>query len=358
MLSYQDKNPRTVNYLRTIYFDHPDWTPCRVSLMPATWMKYGEQLEELVLRHPRLFPDFRAGEKDYDAYPDVLYEPGQHTDCWGSVWDNVAPGLSSIVIHEPLTDWETFEAWTAPDPLTEAAFGPRDWEAVALNIAEAKARGDVASRGDLQHGFMYMRLYYLRGFENLMFDIATDDPRLQQLIDIVLDYNATVVATCVELGAEQISLGDDLGLQKSLPIHPTRWRQLLKPCYETIYEPCRDRDLAVRMHSDGHILEIIPDLVDAGVRVINPQIRANGLAGLQEIAKGKVAIDIDLDRQLFPFASPDEIRAHITQVYQALHQPEGGLLLHAECEPDVPLENIEAICATLEEVASLPDPDL
>jgi hypothetical protein len=101
-------------------------------------------------------------------------------------------------------------------------------------------------------------------------------------------------------------------------------------------------------------LEIIPDLIEAGVRVLNPQIRANGLSGLQAYAKGKVAIDLDLDRQFFPFATPAQIEDHIAEAFEALYLPEGGLMLHAECEPDVPLENIETICTTLERICEPP----
>jgi len=54
MLSYAGRNRYTVNFLKTLYFDNPEWTICRVGLMPATWMRHREQLEELVLAHERL----------------------------------------------------------------------------------------------------------------------------------------------------------------------------------------------------------------------------------------------------------------------------------------------------------------
>ncbi|MGQ9629848.1 MAG: hypothetical protein ACUVXI_05960 [bacterium] len=37
------------------------------------------------------------------------------------------------------------------------------------------------------------------------------------------------------------------------------------------------------------------------------------------------------------------------EAIDVLGSDEGGLMLSAECEPDVPLENIEAICEVLEE---------
>ena len=145
-----------------------------------------------------------------------------------------------------------------------------------------------------------------------------------------------------------------MGMQDSLPISPTDWRRCLGPCFESIFGRCRDRGIYVYLHSDGHIIEIIPDLVKCGVTVINPQIRANTLEGLVEYAKGDVCINLDLDRQLFPFATTAQIKAHIREARDHLYSPDGGLMLHAECAPDVPLENIKAICEALEEAGCGP----
>jgi hypothetical protein len=180
--------------------------------------------------------------------------------------------------------------------------------------------------------------------------VANEDRRLEQMIDMVLQYNLRAIERNIECGVEMMSFGDDLGFQRSLAISPGSWRRYLRPCYERMFETCHRNDVLVRFHSDGHILEIIPDLIDCGVTVLNPQIRANGLEGLQRQARGRVCIHLDLDRQLFPFASPDEIRHHIRTAVEKLSAPEGGLMLYAECEPDVPLENIRAICLALDEV--------
>ena len=46
-----------------------------------------------------------------------------------------------------------------------------------------------------------MRLFYLRRFENLMMDMATDEPRLQRVIQMVETYNRAVIDKCLALGA-------------------------------------------------------------------------------------------------------------------------------------------------------------
>lgn len=355
-MNYQGRNRHTVNYLKTIYFDFPEWTPCRVGLMPATWMKHRQDLEELVLAHPRIFPGYERGSKDFEGLDNPLYELGQHTDCWGTVWENVARGLDSFPVGYPLADWSSLDGYVPPDPLRDDMFGPRDWGQVRRSLDEAKGRGDLAIASGLWHGFMYMRLFYLRGFENLMIDLATDEPRLQKLIQMVEDHNAAVIRKILALGAEGMVFGDDLGLQGSLPMSPATWRKFIKPSYERLFGLCREADVPIYLHTDGHVLEIIPDLIEVGVRVLNPQFRANGLEGLREMAKGQVAIDQDLDRQLFPFATPSQIEEHIGQVFEALYMPRGGLMLYAECGPDVPLENIDAICTALEKICDPPQP--
>ncbi len=355
MIRYTGRNRQTVNYLKAITFDHPAWTPCRVGLMPATWIKYREDLEALVLAHPRIFPGYEKGSQDFDQIHSPLYELGRHTDCWGTVWNNVERGLDSHPLGFPLEDWAALDNYLPPDPLQDDTFGPRDWASAKRSLDRAERRGDLAVGGGLLHGFMYMRLFYLRRFENLMIDMATDDVRLQKVIRMVEEYNTVVIRRYLALGAEVMSFGDDLGLQRSLPMSPTMWRKFIKPSYERMFRDCREAGALIYLHTDGHILDIIPDLIEVGVRVLNPQFRANGLKGLKEIARGRVALDQDLDRQLFPFATPAQIEDHIGEVFEELVLAEGGLMLYAECEPDVPLENVDAICTALEKTCNPPD---
>lgn len=342
-------HPITANKLKAIRFERPDWIPCRVSLLPAAWMKHRRELEEIVLAHPCIFPGYTKGARDFDAIDNPLYEPGRRTDCWGTVWENVSRGQDSHPASFPLDDWSAWETYSPPDPQKDDLFGPYDWGAARMQAQQARENGRLAV-GVLPHGFMYMRLFYLRSFENLMVDFALQEPRLWQIIEMVEAYNTAAIRQHLDLGAELMVFGDDLGLQRSLPVSPAMWRKYLKPSYERMFSLCRQAGALVFLHSDGHILEIIPDLIEAGVNLLNPQFRANGLAGLVETARGKVAIELDLDRQMFPFAAPAQIEAHIHEAVEALYLPEGGLLLLAECGPDVPLENIDAICTTMEKV--------
>jgi uroporphyrinogen decarboxylase len=311
--------------IKALNFDYPETIPVSVGILPAAWMKYREALDALIAEHPVLFGGPTGARRDYDAIHTATYHRGQHVDAWGCVWSNLKDGMEAIVTGHPVPARSDIHTLRAPEADT-----------------------------GFPHGFMYLRLQDLRGFEELMIDFAEEPPELQMLIDTVLGYNlrqADLRLAALKAQGETgtiVTFGDDLGMQQSLPISPKQWRRYLKPCYAAIYRPFREAGYYVYMHTDGHILEIIPDLVECGVNVVNPQVRANGLDNLARTCKGKVCVDLDLDRQLFPFATPQQIDDHIREAVEVLGAPEGGLWLKAEIGEDVPLDNIAAIFGALE----------
>jgi len=308
------------DFMKAVSYNYPDRIPVKVSLLPAAWAKYGKDLQKLCLRHPMLFQNVRDTEK-VEYYTPPSYHAGKFTDAWGCVWENLKEGYESIVTGHPVPERE--DVWKLKAPSE-----------------------DIGT----PHGFMFLRLMDLRGFEEMMVDFAEEPPELQRLIDIVRDYNVRQTEIIVKNSpdSEIIFFGDDNGMQHALPISPEKWRKYIKPAYKKIYDVVHNAGKLVYMHTDGCIWPVIGDMVEAGVNVLNPQIRANGLQNLVDVCKGKICVDLDLDRQLFPFASPAQIGDHIEECTRALYLPQGGLMLSAECAADVPLENIEAICTSLE----------
>ena len=307
--------------LKSLTFDTPKTIPVSLGILPAAWMKYREKLDEIASRYPAVFGRQLVEHRDYDAVGGT-YVAGVHVDAWGYVWHNIRTGMEAFVTEHPIKTRADIHTLKAPEENT-----------------------------GFPHGFMFLRLTYLRGFEEAMIDFAEEPPELSMLIDIVLDYcmrQAELRLTELPNPPSIVSFGDDLGIQDALPISPEKWQRYLKPCFARIYKPFREAGHYVYMHTDGHILEIIPDLIDCGVNVINPQVGANGIENLARECKGKVCVDLDLDRQLFPYWSPKEIDAHIQEAVETIGAPEGGLWLKAEIGEDVSLENIEAICATLD----------
>ena len=62
------------------------------------------------------------------------------------------------------------------------------------------------------------------------------------------------------------------------------------------------------MHSDGDIRSLADDLLDGGVDVLNLQDLVNGVSWIREHLKGRVCIDLDIDRQsVTRFGTPAQI---------------------------------------------------
>jgi len=212
-----------------------------------------------------------------------------------------------------------------------------------------KARGELCE-GGLPHGFFFMRLTYLRGFDNLIVDMCTEDPRLGPLIDALYDHNRIIVSQCLAMGVDVLTIGEDLGAQHTPLISPALFRTYCRPTYERLLGPCLRTGCHVMQHSDGYIMDLLDDLILAGVTIINPQDLCNGIDNLRRELKGRICIRLDVDRQtVVPYGTRQEIRELVEEEVRVLGSPQGGLELIAGIYPPTPPENVDALACAFEE---------
>ena len=346
-MSYTERE----NYLRTAAFEGGEWIPCDLHISPASWTSLREDLEDVLARHPTIFPGFQKGRHDYANWEfGPAHRSGEHfTDAWGCVWDNIWAGLEGQVIEHPLPDWSALATYQVPDPMTTADRGPADWPASRRHVGEARAAGRLTS-GGLPHGFLLMRLWYLRGFDNLMADLVEEPPELAALIEMLATHNHRIVREWLDIGVDVVSFGEDLGTQRASTISPATFRKWIAPTYRRLMQPCRDAGAHVYLHSDGHILELVDDLIQCGVTILNPQDLCNGIDNLAREVKGRVCISLDVDRQkIVPFGSRKEIRELVREEAMKLGSPQGGFMFGGGIYPPTPPENVDALCSALEE---------
>jgi uroporphyrinogen decarboxylase len=110
-----------------------------------------------------------------------------------------------------------------------------------------------------------------------------------------------------------------------------------------MFSKVKKQGLDVWFHSDGNILEIMPDIIELGVDVLNCQASVMDINELKKYA-GKLAFRTDIDRQqVLPFVSPAEVKEYVFGLFHALGTPDGGIIACGEISEDVPLENIKAM---------------
>ncbi len=340
------------NYLRNASFQYPEFMPIHFCISGASWDMWRDKLEDVVARHPVFWPNFEKGKRDWDSFQ---FGPG-HTkgvrekDAWGCAWETSMSGIAPVAVEHPLLTWDAWDSWQAPNPLDVDDWGrPADWEDTRRRMREALERGDLRS-GGLPHGFFFMRLTYLRGFENMMVDMATEEPLLWQLIDALYAHNRAIVDRYLDIGIDVMSIGEDLGTQTTSIISPEMFRKYCKPSYEKLLQPCREAGCHVMMHSDGYIMDLIDDLMMAGVTIINPQDLVNGIDNLRREFKGRVCIRLDVDRQtIVPYGTRQEIGELVEEEVRTLGSTKGGLELIVGIYPPTTPENIDALACAFEE---------
>lgn len=342
------------NYLRTVLMNPenlPEWMPCRISISAASRQEFGGAGEDLMARYSDCFPGFQRGAWDYNnpEYRARARAGETYEDNWGCVWESEVDGIVGIVSGHPLADWDALDEYSPPDPMTQSDYGERDWEAEQERVKQARKHGKLTT-GGVEHGFFFMRMYYLRGFENLMMDFATNDLHLDELIDMLLDYNRQVVRQWLDMDVDIINFGEDLGAQQASVMGPKFFTKHIAPAYEELFGMCHEAGTLTALHSDGHIMDIIDELLATGCDVINPQDLCNGIENLHARVKGRACIRLDVDRQsIVPFGEPDEIHDLIEREVKSLGAPEGGLELICGIYPPTPLENVKAVCEAMEE---------
>lgn len=303
----------------------------------AIWDRYPERLAGL----QRECPHVSIGGAEGKNSPQVAEHKTR--DIWGCLWHHPGGGIVGQVVEHPLDDWAKFKTWQPPSPDTAIA-------EIQKKAAERKdSDPNEAWHGSLDHNFVFLRLGDLRGFDNYMMDVADENPMLYELRDIVTDYWCRITKAYLDCGAVLVGAGDDLGMQDRLPISPSAWRKLVKPAYRKIFGLARERGAWFSLHTDGYIVEIIPDLIEIGVSQLNPQDMVNGLDNLARLAKGKVHIALDIDRQKLTFSgTPAQIDTHIQNCIRTLGSPQGGLDLVFGAYVGTPIENIEATLHAME----------
>jgi len=343
----------TENTLRAIRFERPEHIPMTFWINPACWHHYQQDaLFELMGEHSLLFPDFTSPDK-VPPEPAPWERAGKpYTDAWGCVWETTDDGITGSVTKHPLTDWDALQSFTPPDPARTNGMAAIDWSVIKDKILDAKGQAKHCA-GSLEHGHAFMRLSYLRGYEKLLLDMADGEKRLWQLIEMVESFSLEIVQRYVDRGVVMMRYPEDLGMQLGPMLSPEQFRTYIKPVYEHLMKPARQAGCLVHMHSDGDIRKLANELTASGVDALNLQDLVNGIDWIAANLKGRLCIDLDIDRQqITRFGSPEQIHELIHREVQILGSPEGGLMMIYGLYPGVPIENVKAIAGAMERYAT------
>jgi uroporphyrinogen decarboxylase len=354
--------------LAALHHEEPDRCPMQISFTPefAARLEADLQVKGRGLHNPHGGGNTYELERALDedmlltsvGWVNGYYQNGyqnvdSYQDEWGVTWKTIeyetpfGKGKYTEPFGHPLAEDRALETYLPPDPNR-----PELYNEAQRVLEEYKDEYWIVG---VTPTTIFESAWALRGYEQLMIDMATEPDKAARFLDIPYSYHKFVTQRLVRLGVDMIWLGDDVGGQSSMLMSPRMWRQYLKPRMADLIASLRaiNPQIKIAYHTDGVVYPIIPDLIEIGLDVLNPiQPMAMDPVKLKnEYGKNLCfwgSIDI---QQTLPFGTPEQVKAEVITRLKTIGRG-GGLLIGPthNIQLDTPLENlwalVEAVCQT------------
>lgn len=202
-------------------------------------------------------------------------------------------------------------------------------------------------------GSLYEMGQYLRGYEQWFVDMGEDEDRNMAscLLDLLLEDYLRGLETFIDTIGENVDIigfgGEDLGMQTGPQISSPMYRRLFKPRHKRLWGVVKKKsDCKVFVHSCGSIYKLLPDLIEAGVDIINP-VHINAKDMQPERLKREFGDDVVFwgggcdTQKVLPEGNLNAIEEEIKKNI-SFFAPGGGFVFAPvhNVQPDVPPEKI------------------
>ena len=346
--------------VRAVTFNFPDHIPVIFHINESCWDHYSrEELIGLIREHPILFPD---GPPEFALAGDpVPYAPWCRSsepwlDPWGCLWETSMSGIIGSVTRHPLESWDALDAYTPPDFMETTHWYPVTWVEDASPSGGSIGFFDCLRSGEIGHGHTLLKLFDILGYERTIYEMYDNTPQFRRLLAMLEEFNAGLVHQFISVSrVEWLGYAEDLGMQIGPLISPELFRRHILPSYRRLMEPAERADILIHMHADGDIRSLAEDLLTLPVDTYNIQDTVNGIDWIADTLKGRVAIDLDIDRVALSHQnSVTRVYEYFNRVLERLSDPAGGLILTYGLYPGVPIEIADALMDAMEQIARSP----
>jgi uroporphyrinogen decarboxylase len=362
----------------------PDRCPCDLTVSPPA---YDELCKFLGISYDPLwwddfnhaFPSVECLEKlDVDvmhipAYCFVARDFDMNADRvttqWGLERMKIKDSPNSFMYEyagHPLAGISSVEeVYAYPWPKAEDLYDPSKAEELVRHLYHETDFALTLVTG----GWLFEMGQFLMGFENYLIALQSEPEIAQAIMDKTSEIQMqleTLVLQSIGKYLTYIRLnGEDMGTQNAPLINPAYYRQVVKPRHAREWNHVKQEfrkvnpDGKLCIHSCGSVYSLIPDMLEAGMEMLNP-VQPNA-AMMDTAVLGREFGDrlcfhgaIDSQRLLVS-GTPEEIRQDVKQKIRDLGTG-GGYI----CAPShnlqygVPGENVLALYDAIHEYGKYP----
>lgn len=259
-------NSRELVY-QTLNFENPARVPRQLWILPWASNTYPDKLKKIRSDFPddmTMVPGFNKILPKTQGDPS---EPELYTDDWGCKFTNVQRGIIGEM-KEPLIkdeEYSDIDALRTPE------------ENIGIDIEKVnefcRNSDQFIISGACPRPFE--RLQFIRGTEQLYVDLMLRPAGLYEVMEKMHDYYCRLLTVRADTDVDALMFMDDWGSQRSLLIDPKIWTEIFKPKYKDFIDIAHKKNKKIFMHSDGYIIDILPELIELGLDAINSQIFCN-----------------------------------------------------------------------------------
>ncbi|MEW5817149.1 MAG: uroporphyrinogen decarboxylase family protein [Spirochaetota bacterium] len=317
--------------------------PRQLWLLPWAEYHYPEQVRQIRKCFPDdiVIPSPAYGEKPHiEGNP---HRSGTYLDEWGCEFVNIQDGIIGEVKYPLLKRWEDVKDLRVP--LERLTLDIESVNKFCQSNRDKFILSDTVARP-------FERLQFLRTSINLYYDIFEQPDGLKELIRKVHAFYIQEMEVWTRTEVDGLAIMDDWGSQKALLISPSVWREMFKPLYKEYVEIAHAKGKKLFMHSDGNILDIVPDLIEIGVDALNSQVFCIGLKNLKSFS-GKITFWGEIDRQhLLVNGTKEDIQWAVKELKELLFS-RGGVIAQCEFGPGAKPENVFTVFETWDCLSSM-----
>jgi uroporphyrinogen decarboxylase len=287
----------------------------------------------------------------------------QFYDDWGVRWKEIDVGGATDrelaefpLVEARLDDLDSYPWW--PDPLD-----PDRYAGVEAEAKKLFHETDYALVGCPGFNGVWERACYLCGFTRMLESLLLDPQFVHAVLRRITDLCKAALGHYLELVGpyiQIIKMGDDLGTQNGPQMSPKTYREVIKPYHQELFVFIKERtDARIFLHSCGSVYRLLPDLIDAGVEVLNPvQVSARDMDTQRLKAEfgDRLTFMGAIDTQhVLPFGTEGDVKVEVERRIAHLG-PGGGYVLAPvhNVQADVPPENLIAMYRHARQVGRYP----
>lgn len=328
--------------LQTLEFRSPARAPRQLWHLPWAEIHHPDELEQIRRDFPSDFDGAPGFLREIPKTSGNITEVGTFVDEWGCEFHNIQRGVIGEVKNPLVRDW------TADRGRIHV---PREWLTIdpdAVNRWCAE-RDTFVLAGCCPRPFE--QLQFLRGTADLYMDLLMQPGELVDFIGEMHAFYCELLEAWSRTDVDGLMFMDDWGSQQGLLIDPALWRDIFKPMYRDYIQIAHGAGKKMFMHSDGHTLEIYPDLSELGLDAFNSQIFCMGVENLRPFA-GKITFWGEIDRQhILPEGTLETVREAVRAAHANLWR-DGGCIAQCEFGAGARPENVREVFAEWERLTA------